>query len=145
MVRSAYGRQTPPPEYELTWVEPGSPMGELLRRYWQPVCKSDELRDLPEEGKAALRGAWYSVTRRDASLPLSRIAHTEGTPDQIAEGFDYYNSLRSSGADNSSVASTSALAKMTRKPDEWASGITRRKQCRMRRPQAIHGRRPVGC
>ena len=28
-MRSAYGRQTPPPEYELTCVEPGSPMGEL--------------------------------------------------------------------------------------------------------------------
>jgi hypothetical protein len=63
-------------------------------------------------------------------VPLSRIAHTEGTPDQIAEGFDYYNSLRSSGADNSSVASTSALAKMTRKPDEWASG-----RCQVKQPK----------
>jgi tert-butyl alcohol monooxygenase / tert-amyl alcohol desaturase len=50
-MRSAYGRQTPPPEYKLTCVEPGSPMGELLRRYWQPVCKSDELRDLPKKVK----------------------------------------------------------------------------------------------
>ncbi len=33
-MRAAYGRQTPPPDYELTGVEPGSPMGELLRRYW---------------------------------------------------------------------------------------------------------------
>jgi len=64
-------------------------------------------------------------------VPLSRIAHTEGTPDQIAEGFDYYNPLRSSGADNSSVASTSALAKMTlrsvtaarwgQRPGRWES------------------------
>jgi len=50
-MRSAYGRQTPPPDYELTCVEPGSPMGELLRRYWQPVCTSDELRDLPKKVK----------------------------------------------------------------------------------------------
>ncbi|MGC2201215.1 MAG: Rieske 2Fe-2S domain-containing protein [Stellaceae bacterium] len=50
-MRSAYGRQTPPPDYELTSVEPGSPMGELLRRYWQPVCTSDELRDLPKKVK----------------------------------------------------------------------------------------------
>jgi nitrite reductase/ring-hydroxylating ferredoxin subunit len=48
-MRSAYGRQTPPPDYELTCVEPGSPMGELLRRYWQPVCTSDELNDLPKK------------------------------------------------------------------------------------------------
>ena len=50
-MKSAYGRQNPAPDYELTWVEPGSPMGELLRRYWQPVCTSDELRDLPRKEK----------------------------------------------------------------------------------------------
>src|SRR5213082_3635785 len=50
-MKSAYGRQTPPPDYELTCVEPGSPMGELLRRYWQPVCLSEELRDLPRKEK----------------------------------------------------------------------------------------------
>src|ERR1700723_1845942 len=50
-MKSAYGRQTLAPDYELTCVEPGSPMGELLRRYWQPVCKSDELRDLPKKVK----------------------------------------------------------------------------------------------
>lgn len=50
-MKSAYGRQTPPPDYELTCVEQGSPMGELLRRYWQPVCLSDELKDLPRKEK----------------------------------------------------------------------------------------------
>jgi nitrite reductase/ring-hydroxylating ferredoxin subunit len=50
-MKSAYGRQTPPPDYELTCVEGGSPMGELLRRYWQPVCLSDELADLPKKVK----------------------------------------------------------------------------------------------
>jgi Rieske [2Fe-2S] domain len=50
-MRSVYGRQTPPPDYELTCVEPGSPMGELLCRYWQPVYSSDELRDLPKKVK----------------------------------------------------------------------------------------------
>ena len=50
-MKSAYGQQTPAPDYELTCVEPGSPMGELMRRYWQPVCTSDELRDLPLKEK----------------------------------------------------------------------------------------------
>jgi nitrite reductase/ring-hydroxylating ferredoxin subunit len=50
-MKSAYGRQTPPPDYELTCVEQGSPMGELLRRYWQPACLSDELKDLPRKEK----------------------------------------------------------------------------------------------
>jgi hypothetical protein len=36
-------------DYQLTCVEPGSPMGELLRRYWQLICTSDELRDLPKK------------------------------------------------------------------------------------------------
>src|ERR1700736_6112528 len=51
VMKSAYGRQTPPPDYELTCVEQGSPMGELLRRYWQPMCTSDELGDLPKKVK----------------------------------------------------------------------------------------------
>jgi hypothetical protein len=50
-MKSAHGRQRLPPDYDLTWVEPGSPMGELLRRYWQPVCTSDELHDLPRKEK----------------------------------------------------------------------------------------------
>ena len=50
-MNSAYGRQIPAPDYELTCVEPGSPMGELMRRYWQPVCTSDELRDFPRKEK----------------------------------------------------------------------------------------------
>ena len=49
-MKSAYGRKVPAPD-DLTIVEPGSPMGELLRRYWQPVCTSDELRDLPKKVK----------------------------------------------------------------------------------------------
>jgi 5,5'-dehydrodivanillate O-demethylase len=27
----------------LTEVGPGKPMGDLLRRYWQPVCALDEI------------------------------------------------------------------------------------------------------
>jgi phenylpropionate dioxygenase-like ring-hydroxylating dioxygenase large terminal subunit len=50
IMKSAYGRKVPAPD-DLTIVEPGSPMGELLRRYWQPVCTSDELRDLPKKVK----------------------------------------------------------------------------------------------
>src|SRR5437868_15521272 len=46
-MRSAYGRQIPAEDAPLTHVGPGTPMGELLRRYWQPVGVSAELRDLP--------------------------------------------------------------------------------------------------
>ena len=32
---------------ELTHVGPGTPCGEYLRRFWQPVCMTDQLTDLP--------------------------------------------------------------------------------------------------
>src|SRR5262245_10587042 len=37
----------PREDAELTHVEAGSPAGELLRRYWQPVALSSELGELP--------------------------------------------------------------------------------------------------
>src|SRR5689334_8569111 len=47
-MKSAHGHVTPQEDVALTHVEAGSPMGELLRRYWQPVALSDELADLPK-------------------------------------------------------------------------------------------------
>ena len=32
---------------ELTQVAPGTPMGELLRRYWYPVALTRELEEFP--------------------------------------------------------------------------------------------------
>lgn len=37
----------PQEDVELTHVEKGSACGEYLRRYWQPVCFSEQLGDLP--------------------------------------------------------------------------------------------------
>jgi nitrite reductase/ring-hydroxylating ferredoxin subunit len=43
-----YHRDNQPPEtVELTHVEKGSPGGELLRRYWQPVALTSELGEVP--------------------------------------------------------------------------------------------------
>nr|AAV33660.1 MnbA [Comamonas sp. JS46] len=50
-MKSAYGLTTPQENAELTHVEPGTPMGELLRRFWQPVALSAELTDLPKKIK----------------------------------------------------------------------------------------------
>jgi len=50
-LRTAYGayhhRERPTDDDELTRVGPGTPCGEYLRRFWQPVVLSKELRDLP--------------------------------------------------------------------------------------------------
>src|SRR3984885_8660304 len=45
---SAYDhRGLPPEDEELTRVGPGTPCGEYLRRFWQPVVLANELGDLP--------------------------------------------------------------------------------------------------
>ena len=50
-LNTAYGayhhRDRPPADKELTRVGPGTPCGEYLRRFWQPVILSEELGDLP--------------------------------------------------------------------------------------------------
>jgi nitrite reductase/ring-hydroxylating ferredoxin subunit len=43
----AYGRAPQHPNRLLTEVGPGTPLGELMRRYWQPVGLASKLRDLP--------------------------------------------------------------------------------------------------
>ena len=47
---TGYGRiaRRPQENTELTHVDFGTPMGELMRRYWQPFCLSEELTDLPK-------------------------------------------------------------------------------------------------
>ena len=42
-----YLRDVPSPDAELTRTDPNTPMGELMRRFWQPVCLAAELTDLP--------------------------------------------------------------------------------------------------
>ena len=42
-----YHREVPNEDKYLTHVGPGTPAGEYLRRFWQPVAYSDELKDLP--------------------------------------------------------------------------------------------------
>ena len=48
---SGYGRiaRVPAENAELTRVGAGTPMGELMRRYWQPVCLSSDIDELPKK------------------------------------------------------------------------------------------------
>ena len=43
----AYGRSLAYFDEKLVHSGPGTPGGELLRRYWQPVARSDEVKDVP--------------------------------------------------------------------------------------------------
>ena len=40
-------RDVPQEDAELTHVGPGTPCGEYMRRFWQPICLSQQLADLP--------------------------------------------------------------------------------------------------
>ena len=44
-------RAVPEEDAELSHVGPETPCGEYLRRFWQPICFSDELKDLPHRVK----------------------------------------------------------------------------------------------
>jgi phenylpropionate dioxygenase-like ring-hydroxylating dioxygenase large terminal subunit len=50
-IAAAYGayqhRERPRADDELTRVGPGTPCGEYLRRFWQPIVLADELQGLP--------------------------------------------------------------------------------------------------
>lgn len=54
-LKTRYGgylhRDVPVEDAEVTHVAPNTPCGEYLRRFWQPICFSDELRDLPHRVK----------------------------------------------------------------------------------------------
>ena len=54
-LKTRYGgyfhREVPEEDAELTHVGPGTPSGEYIRRFWQPICFSDELRELPRRVK----------------------------------------------------------------------------------------------
>jgi nitrite reductase/ring-hydroxylating ferredoxin subunit len=44
-----YRRHTPAEDAELTHNGPGTPLGEYMRRFWQPVCMSEQLADVPHK------------------------------------------------------------------------------------------------
>ena len=46
---TAYGRPAPSYKRDLTEVGPGTPMGELLRRYWPPVGLAADASDVPRQ------------------------------------------------------------------------------------------------
>src|SRR5437867_13404905 len=41
-----FAREVPPPDDELVRVGPGTPCGEYLRRFWQPVAFARDLKDV---------------------------------------------------------------------------------------------------
>src|SRR5215471_4492144 len=66
---SAYlHREVPEEDAELTHVGPGTPCGEYMRRFWQPICFSDELSDLPRRVKILDEELIWAITTRPCSI-----------------------------------------------------------------------------
>ncbi len=85
-MRSAYGFRVPEISPELTRVGPGTPAGELLRRYWHPICLSAELADLPKrvrilgedlvafrDGQGRAGVLFFRCAHRGTSLEYGRV------------------------------------------------------------------------
>ena len=49
---TAYGHPKPSYKKELTEVDPGTPMGELMRRYWHPIGLVQDANDTPRKVRA---------------------------------------------------------------------------------------------
>ena len=84
-----YHSQVPKEDDELTHVGPGTPGGEYLRRFWQPVCYADELgrhsrrAENPGRGAGGLPGFqrpgwdWWRPTVRTAARRWSSAWSSE--------------------------------------------------------------------
>jgi len=86
MMKSAYGLRIPEPDAGLTRVGPGTACGELMRRYWQPVCLSADLKDVPKpvrilgedliafrDGRGRAGLLFFRCSHRGTSLEYGRI------------------------------------------------------------------------
>jgi hypothetical protein len=77
-MKSAYEQQTPPPDYELTCVEQGSPTGELLRRYWQSLYARTNSPICGKRSCYSPKTSSSFLTRTDEWEPSNRIVRTVG-------------------------------------------------------------------
>ena len=71
LVYGAYlAREVPAPDPELTRVGPGTPCGEYLRRFWQPVAFARDLRAVPLRIIARLKEAFYDLALVHTSIEI---------------------------------------------------------------------------
>jgi len=73
---TGYGRPRPTSIRELTEVGPGTPMGELLRRYWHPIGLSDDAGATPRTVRALGEDLiLFRDGKERAGLVVARCAH----------------------------------------------------------------------
>jgi hypothetical protein len=109
-IGSAYLVLDPTFDAELTRVARGTPMVELLRRYWHPVLKSDRLKDLPVRAlgedvilfrKPEKAGAKFAEYRSEAEKLIHRLLEQLRDPFQPRLWRDSLPAMRLSLISNS--------------------------------------------
>jgi len=60
----------------LTRVENGAPMGQMLRAYWVPACRSARLE---AEGAPGITGGWDALTVHGTRLTIWQLAPASRT------------------------------------------------------------------
>ena len=68
---------------ELTSVGPGTPMGELLRRYWYPIAFEQDFDEPAEQDRAAARRGLDAV--QDAGRPVRHHRRALPAPARLAD------------------------------------------------------------
>ena len=68
-VGTGYGRKPPVHDASMTEVGPGTPMGELLRRYWHPV-------GLCSDASATPKAIRVSRPTSESALKINLLAST---------------------------------------------------------------------
>jgi hypothetical protein len=73
-------REVPEEDAELTHVGPDTPCGEYLRRFWQPICISDELKDLRSDipGGVIIRTMGITITANPTLRRLVLLFRSSG-------------------------------------------------------------------
>ena len=80
MTSTGYGRPRPSSMRELTDVGAGTPMGELLRRYWHPVGLVGDATDVPKAVRVLGEDLVLFRDRRGRpGLVYARCAHRGAT------------------------------------------------------------------
>ncbi len=115
----AYGRPAQRSNKLLTEVGPGTPCGELMRRYWQPIAVSEDVRDLPR--KVRILGEDLIVFR-DRKRPCQDCC-THAACTAARRSFTAASKSRASAAATTAGCSTWRAAASNNRASRTAAGI----------------------
>ena len=122
-------RHVPQEDTELTHVGPDTPCGEYLRRFWQPICYSDDLRTCRWRSKSSARSWWCFATAAAPSACWNATARIAAPRSNSA-----WSARRASAAATTAGCSTSTARSSRRRASRPTSTL---------KDRLCHGAYPV--